>query len=172
MKILIMSDSHGLIDEVEEIKLRHQQEVDYMIHCGDSELKAADQILSGMDVVKGNCDDDEELPNEVIKEIDGCRFYITHGHLHNVKSTLMNVTYRALECNGDIVCFGHSHIAGAEMANDILFINPGSIRMPRMRKEKTYVILELENSTATVHFYEVNGDIIKGLTAEFILKGG
>lgn len=37
MKILICSDSHGLTDELIELKKRHG-DMDYYIHCGDSEL--------------------------------------------------------------------------------------------------------------------------------------
>ncbi len=38
MKVLIMSDSHGLTHEISIIKERHKQDVTAMIHCGDSEL--------------------------------------------------------------------------------------------------------------------------------------
>lgn len=170
MRILIMSDSHGLVDEIKDITSRHQAEVDYMIHCGDSELSVSEDVISNMYIVRGNCDYDSRLVNEIVTEIDGYRFYITHGHLQNVKHTLLNLTYRALENNAHIVCFGHSHIAGAEIVNNILFINPGSIRMPRMRKEKTYVILEIENSIAKLNFYEVDSGLIEELTTQFKLE--
>ena len=61
---------------------------------------------------------------------------VTHGHLFNVKSGLMKLRYKALEQNANIVCFGHSHILGIEKVDDILFINPGSIRFPREGEKK------------------------------------
>lgn len=41
-----------------------------------------------------------------------------------------------------------------------LLINPGSIRLPRVRSTESYAILSLENDTATVRFYNQAGDEI------------
>lgn len=159
-KILIVSDSHGLKNELMEIKKRHGHEVDAMIHCGDSELTITDEALDGFIVVRGNCDFDDHFSKEYIKDFNGFKFYITHGHLYSIKSTLMKLNYRAKELNAQIICFGHSHMLGAEIIDGKLFINPGSIRKPRGRKEKTYVILELEDQQAVVRVFDLeNGEI-------------
>lgn len=63
-------------------------------------------------------------------------FFITHGHLYNIKMTLMNLAYKSEEAEADIICFGHSHAAGSELIEGKLFINPGSIRQPRDEKRK------------------------------------
>ncbi|HZH62924.1 MAG TPA: metallophosphoesterase [Metabacillus sp.] len=170
MKILIMSDSHGLTSEILDIKNRHQGEVDLMLHCGDSELPNDCKELSGFKGVKGNCDFGSSLPNEVIEDLNGTTLYMTHGHLYNVKMSLMSLKYRAIETNAKIACFGHSHIANAEMIDGVLLINPGSIRLPVLRRQKTYAILELENDRANVTFFEVDGNIVDELSREFLLK--
>ncbi|PMC37116.1 YfcE family phosphodiesterase [Bacillus sp. UMB0899] len=170
MKILIMSDSHGLTSEIVDIKNRHQEEVDLMLHCGDSELSNESDELSGFIGVKGNCDFGSRLPNEIIEDLQGTTLYMTHGHLYNVKMSLMSLKYRAIETNAKIACYGHSHIAGAELIDGVLLINPGSIRLPVLRRQKTYAILELEQNRANVTFFEVNGQIINELSKEFILK--
>lgn len=161
MKVLIVSDSHGLTKELEELQSRHRNDVDAMIHCGDSELASSGKELENFLVVRGNCDFDNDLPKEQLKQIDGIQFYITHGHFYNVKTSLMNLRYRAEEVGAEIVCFGHSHIAGAELIDGILFINPGSIRLPRVRNDKTYAILEIEklgnSKQAIVRFYNNDG---------------
>lgn len=166
MKVLIVSDSHGLIDELIEIKQRHAHEADVFIHCGDSELSSGCAELEGFVYVGGNCDFVRDFAKERTEDIQGVRFLITHGHLYNVKMTLMNLYYRAQEVGAKVVCFGHSHIAGAEMINGILFINPGSILLPRMRKERTYASLQIENGQATVRFY----DIIDGQEVPHLAK--
>ena len=52
-------------------------------------------------------------------------------------------------------------ILGAEMIDGILFINPGSIRYPRGRKERTYVILEITEDSYVLKVYDtVKGEII------------
>jgi len=155
MKVFIVSDSHGLTKELIEIKQRHAQEAAAFIHCGDSELSSGCAELEPFIYVGGNCDFDRNFAKERTEEIQGIRFFITHGHLYNVKMTLMNLYYRAQEVGAKVVCFGHSHIAGAEMINGILFINPGSILLPRMRKERTYASLQIESGQAIVRFYDL-----------------
>jgi putative phosphoesterase len=81
----------------------------------------------------------------------------------------MNLTYRAKERDAKVVCFGHSHIAGAEKIDQTLFINPGSIRLPNRRKERTYAILHYEENKATVNFYDHEGNEVKDLTNSFSL---
>jgi putative phosphoesterase len=169
MKVLIMSDSHGLTKEIADIVNRHKNEVEFMFHCGDSELSAKSTELKSFQGVKGNCDFGSDLPNELLIDVNGISLYLTHGHLYNVKSTLMNLKYRALELNAKIACYGHSHIAGAELIDGILFINPGSIRLPVMRKQKTYVILEVVGNKANIMFYEVNGRMIEDMSEQFTL---
>jgi uncharacterized protein len=168
MKVLIVSDSHGLTKELAWIKNRHQ-DVDAMIHCGDSELPKNAEELSGFLTVRGNCDFEKGFPNEIVESIGNTRFLICHGHLYNVKMTLMNVYYRAKEVDANIVCFGHSHVALAERIDNTVFINPGSIRIPRMRKEKTYVILQVKDKEIIVDFYDLDGNIVASLSQRFMI---
>ena len=163
MKVLIMSDSHGLTHEISLITARHKQEVSAMIHCGDSELESKDPLLGGYLAVRGNCDSDRAFPNDLIEDIAGKRFFITHGHLYNIKMTLMNLSYKSEESGADIVCFGHSHAAGSEQIDGRLFINPGSIRQPRGRKEKTYAILSLEDNVLEITYYDIEGNLVEEL---------
>jgi hypothetical protein len=79
----------------------------------------------------------------------------------------MKITYKAQESGADIVCFGHSHILGAEVINGTLYLNPGSIRLPRQRVEKTYVILDLQENSVRMTVYELNGKDIPGLARDF-----
>jgi putative phosphoesterase len=170
MKVLIMSDSHGLTTDIDDIKNRHMDEVDFMLHCGDSELSAESSELMAFKGVKGNCDFGSNLPDEIIEHLGDYVLYMTHGHLYNVKATLMNLKYRALEINAKIACYGHSHIAVAEIIDGVLFINPGSIRLPVLRRQKTYAILDVENTLAKVTFYEVNGREVEEISQRFTLE--
>jgi len=161
-KVLIVSDSHGLTTELDEIKARH--DADVYIHCGDSELSTDAPELAGFTTVRGNCDWTSPFPLEEVMEIGGVRFFISHGHMTQVKSTLLNLQYRAAEVGADIACFGHSHIAYAEKVDECMFINPGSIRYPNRIKEPTYVLVEWESKSAIyVTFYHVNGEEIDNL---------
>ncbi|MEH7094726.1 metallophosphoesterase [Neobacillus vireti] len=168
-KVLIVSDSHGLTKELKIIRERHLHEVDLMIHCGDSELMPTDNAISGYLTVMGNCDFGAEYPLETTSEVAGRKFFITHGHRYSVKSSLMTLKYKAEEYQADIVCFGHSHVLGAELVGGTLFINPGSIRLPRERFEKTYVILDLQTDKVKLSVFELSGSELTKLAREFIL---
>lgn len=168
-KILILSDSHSESEVLVEIKNRHENEVDLMIHCGDSELDAGNEAIHDFSIVRGNCDFESRFPDYLVKQCGENRIFVTHGHHFSVKSTLMNLFYRAKELKANIVCFGHSHVFGAEVVEDTLFINPGSVLLPRKRSEKTYVILEIVGKKAKVRVYEDNGREIVELSRKFSL---
>ncbi|QHN50059.1 metallophosphoesterase [Geobacillus stearothermophilus] len=167
MKAVVVSDSHGLSGELSAIIERHRHEADLFIHCGDSELSAQAAELAPFVVVRGNCDVEAAFPNERTEEAEGLRFLITHGHLYGVKTSLLRLYYRAKETSAHVVCFGHSHLAGAEQIEGVLFINPGSIALPRGRKERTYAVLTIGGGRVHVQFYEVNGQPVSGMERTF-----
>ncbi|MFP7299871.1 metallophosphoesterase family protein [Neobacillus niacini] len=167
-KVLVVSDSHGLTRELEILRERHVHEVDLMIHCGDSQLMSDNKAISGYLTVMGNCDFGG-YPLETTTQIAGRKFFITHGHKYSVKTSLMNLKYKAEESGADIVCFGHSHVLGAEVIGSTLFLNPGSIRMPRERFEKTYVILNLLDEKIKMSVFDISGQELKDLAFEFNL---
>jgi len=169
-KILIVSDSHGSTEILDVIKEKHASEVDQMIHCGDSELTEDNHSINGFTTVKGNCDFYGDFPEEAMVGVDGYKILVVHGHLYSVKSSMLSLSYRAEEMGANIICFGHSHLLGAERIQDMLFINPGSIRLPRGRLERTYVILELKGESAVLHVYDYDSGKIGSLTQEFIVS--
>lgn len=169
-KVLVISDSHGLTRELEVIRQRHINDVDVMIHCGDSQLMPDDRAMTGYVTVLGNCDFGGGFPLDTVVEVSGYKFFITHGHRYSVKTSLMNLKYKAEEMGANIVCFGHSHVLGAEVIGGTLFLNPGSIRLPRERLEKTYVILDLKDEMVKMSVYDVDGKELKDVACEFSLK--
>ncbi|OCA92369.1 metallophosphoesterase family protein [Pseudobacillus wudalianchiensis] len=154
MKVLVVSDSHGWSEILTELKQRYEGEVDVLIHCGDSELSADNPAIEGYVAVRGNCDTEEEFPYDIVEGVKGKRIFITHGHRYNVKMSLMKLTYKAQENGSDFVFFGHSHLLGAEKINDAIFLNPGSIAMPRGRREKTYALVEADEQQAVIRFFD------------------
>jgi uncharacterized protein len=56
------------------------------------------------------------------------------------------------------------------MINGILFLNPGSIRLPLQRKEKTYCILEVIDDKIILNVYDINLGQITELSHEFIVS--
>src|SRR5690625_1457086 len=140
-----------------------------MIHRGDSELAGDHQAIEGVHTVRGNCDHDERFPEEKVLLIDGITFFVTPGHLHQVKSRtgLANLSDYATEKKVQVICYGHTHIAGAEKIDGRLLITPRSSRMPRNRQAKTYAILSWNAPTdVLVEFFTVAGVPVKELIYE------
>lgn len=168
MKLLIVSDSHGQTNELLAVMNRHRDEVDFIIHCGDSELPEGAPELSGVNVVKGNCDFHAGFPEELtLKLPQGLNLYVTHGHHYHVKMSPTIITYRGEEIGAQIVCYGHSHLAISFIENGILYINPGSLRLPRGRREATYCICSVEADSYNVNFYDINGKMIGDLAKRY-----
>ena len=143
MKLIVMSDSHG---DTETVTAVSALSADAIFHCGDSELQFNDPILRNMHAVRGNCDYDERFPSSLLIDVQGKSVLAVHGHEHDVKQSLLGLYYNALETGADIVLFGHSHLYGAEMKEGILFLNPGSTKLPRGGKEASYAVVEWDET--------------------------
>ncbi|MEK4230227.1 metallophosphoesterase [Solibacillus sp. FSL H8-0538] len=158
MKLLVMSDTHGDAAVIERVKNYHL-DVQTVIHCGDSELPYNHPYLQGVERVAGNCDHDPGYVNEIQFTAGELRVFVTHGHLYGVKSSPMNLVYRSKEIQADIVCFGHSHVLGAELIDGTLFVNPGSLLKPRGVAEKSFVVIDISTQQFTVNCYNANNEL-------------
>ncbi len=156
MKLLVMSDTHGDAEVIKRVRERHM-DVDAVIHCGDSELPFDHEYLEGAKRVRGNCDRDTRYPEEELFDVSGKKIFVAHGHLFNVKSTTMNLFYRAKELEADAVFFGHSHVLGCELLDNVLFVNPGSLLKPKGIDDKSYTIVEFVNDEWIVSGYTDEG---------------
>ncbi|MGN7309879.1 metallophosphoesterase family protein [Alkalicoccobacillus gibsonii] len=167
MKALIISDSHGWTDELKQLLDRKRQDVDKIFHCGDSELEPDKGPLAGVIGVKGNCDMGQPFPEEWMEETKYGRMYFTHGHLFQVKSHLNTLVLRAEEVGAKVACFGHTHVATCFEEKGIVFINPGSIRLPSRRRDQTYCICELTEQEIKVTYYTYDDQEMPELSGIF-----
>jgi uncharacterized protein len=157
MRVLIISDSHGEAKLLSEIVKRVK--ADHVIHCGDFCTDEAELPKVPLTVVRGNCDW-AQVPQEQIWEGQGVRFFITHGHKYQVKTTPLPMRYRTEEVGAQIGCFGHSHFPFCEKVGDVLLINPGSISYPRGFPHATYAVLEKTDKKLAVTYYKTDGTLI------------
>ena len=168
MKILVVSDNHGDRDCLVDLVNHYEGQVDALFHCGDSELEPTDELWQKFIVVQGNCDFYDEFPKTVTKKVGDLVIYMTHGHLANVRMGLTTLALQAEEAGATIALFGHTHVLGAERHNNILFVNPGSIRLPRGPvQEKTYAIIESTPEQYLVQYYNKEHQPLERLKATF-----
>ncbi|MGL4523650.1 MAG: metallophosphoesterase [Bacilli bacterium] len=153
-KILIVSDNHSDETVLVNILAAFQSEVDVCVHCGDSEFSSSSTVMKQFVGVRGNCDWDANYPTETVIDARGTNIFATHGHLYGIKQNLDKIRLRAEELGVDIACFGHSHLMGIEVIDGVLFINPGSVSLPRGRKESSFAILEVKEENYEIIFYD------------------
>ncbi len=148
MRIGIVADTHGSYAGIEQA-ISAVGDVDLIIHAGDH-VRDGYYIRSvtGIDtvVVRGNCDFDYTVEDEMLMTICGFRVLITHGHRYKVKTQGIDILYpAAVEQNADICIFAHTHIPIILRQNGRIFFNPGSPSLPR-NSIKTCGLLEIKNN--------------------------
>ena len=149
MKILVLSDSHGVTKLMADVVAKFEDEVACTLFLGDY-LRDIEKIAGkfrGMTfhAVPGNCDFFSDLSRELTVEVGGKKIWMTHGDHFGVKSGYGRIESAAAVRGADICLFGHSHIPIVYEKNGILFLNPGSITEPRGPKRKSYAIVEILN---------------------------
>lgn len=173
MSVLILSDTHGLVREVKDVVARHQ--VEHILHCGDFCVDRTREPFSAMRMVRGNCDTDRSVPEEQFTKWKDLQIYQTHGHLYNVKQSMLKLHYRAEEVGANVVLFGHSHVPVCAEERGILFLNPGSLQLPRQFPVPTYAVLSQtgaaeKNVTVEVSFFDHHGNPVAQQGGQFTLR--
>ena len=119
---------------------------DYIIHLGDHirDAKALAEKFCRIPFlsVPGNCDMGSMDQPILVREIQGVRFLITHGHKHAVKMGLLRYALAAREAEVQVALFGHTHMAYYELDNGIHFLNPGSMSGGRV----SYGVVEITHN--------------------------
>lgn len=163
MKLLAVSDNHGdryILTELIDI---YHDEVDGMIHCGDSELRPSDSVWESMVTVRGNMDFTDSYPVTRIETFSEPVF-VTHGHLHRVKMSLAPIVNEAKQAGARFAFYGHTHVPAIDYQDGVWVINPGSIAQPRgQNHHKTYAIIDVTGPTGTVRYFDDNHNEVKSL---------
>ncbi len=146
-KILLLSDTHGFIDD--QI-LKFVKQADEVWHAGDiGDLKVTDaiKILKPLWAVYGNIDNNEiriEFPLNNRFTIEGVDVWITHigGYPHRYNASVKEEIQRNPP---DIFISGHSHILKvmSDKKLDLLHLNPGAAGKHGMHQVRTMLRFEI-----------------------------
>ncbi len=149
MKILVVSDSHMFNDNLQRIIKQYKNNVDLMIHCGDSSLPCDDEMIKQFDiVVQGNHDD---APFPIYKKYQN--ICITHGHKYHVYYGYNDLIQLCHQNDCQICLHGHTHVPTIQKIENIFFINPGSLMMNRGNYGYgTYALINIEKNKVDVQF--------------------
>lgn len=169
MKIMFISDIHGIKNNLDKIRKKyHELSCDKLVVLGDLYyIGPRNKIHNDYDIqyvksflesfkddlicMRGNCDSDVDIMVSdfpIVSElsyisVDNNDIYLTHGHIYNENNWNKKKS---------ILIYGHLHIPFIKEHNNNLFINPGSISLPKENNNPTYLIYD--NNTFTI--YDIN----------------
>jgi uncharacterized protein len=173
----IISDLHGYPEKFKKA-LQYLKDCDVILCAGDVLYHGPrNPILSGYNpegliaeiqkneipilFARGNCDSEVDLlvlsgfviAPYIFYEKDGVRFVVTHGH--NIEhQELKDVAKRY---KADVVITGHTHIRTLETYDNTIYVNPGSISVPKGDGISTAAIY----NNNMISFINIeNGDIL------------
>ena len=152
VKIALISDSHGFIDEK---TLSHLQDVDEIWHAGDIGDDAVIQALPKgkiWRIVYGNIDDAQarlHYPGELFFAVEGLKVLMLHIGGSPPKYA-KDVKPKILALKPDLFVCGHSHICRVEFDARIncLYMNPGAVGQQGFHQIRTLLKFEIEAGKA------------------------
>ena len=175
MKLMIASDIHGSAYYCKKLMEAFQlEQADRLLILGDvlyhgprNDLPrdyAPKEVLGLLNAMKekifcvrGNCDTEVDqmvlefpiLADYCILTVGQRLIYATHGHNHHLQAL------PPLQ-SGDILLHGHTHIPAWESFGDNnLYLNPGSVSIPKAGSANGYMILE----DRTAHWKTLDGTV-------------
>ena len=162
MKYLIVSDIHGASDSAQVISdVFKEEKCDYILCLGDilyhgprndlpkgynpkECIKLLNMHKDEIIAVRGNCDayvDQMVLDFYIHDEYEiienGKRIIMTHGHIINPDNYL--------NIDSGVVLYGHTHIHKMDDICGVLYLNPGSVSLPKGGQDRSYAILDSDS---------------------------
>ena len=164
-KLLVISDTHGSIQSLKAVLDWAKNNsppagticAAAFLGDGIADLRPAaeaSEFFCDWKVVGGNNDYGYEMmggkssfgayspPEAAVFDFADNRFFICHGHRHNLYSGHFTLIAAARGAGANVVLFGHSHVPFQKNADGILLVNPGSIGRPRSRIGSTFAVIE------------------------------
>ena len=161
MKWMIVSDIHGSAYYCRELLAAFEREGaqklmllgDVLYHGPRNDLPrdyAPKQVIEMLNAIKekllcvrGNCDTEVDqmvlnfpvLADYAILVAGERMIYATHGHVYN-EQKLPPLG------KGDVLLHGHTHVPKCTEHEDYLYINPGSVSIPKENSPHGYLILD------------------------------
>ena len=147
MKILVLADSHGNNPALRMVV--SSENPDHILHLGDNDRDCDVFQTEFPDIpyrsVRGNCDPLSRGLDIDEFVIEDKRFFMTHGHLYDVKMGKAKIIKAAKERGVDILLFGHTHVQYHSTDEGLTVLNPGSVG----DNKRSYAVIELSRGEVT-----------------------
>lgn len=150
MKLLILSDSHGRLDDM--FSAAQKEAPDAIIHLGDhiEDARTLQRRLGELPfyMVRGNCDFQAAGDTRLFFPLEGQKIFITHGHEYGVKNGIHTLLEQGASLGADIVLYGHTHKHFVGSRHGMLVMNPGQLERNTPHTPASYGMIILENGQA------------------------
>jgi len=151
MKIAVISDSHGYMDNVARLADRLVKAgISRAVHLGDDYDDAEPLLQAGLKVLRvpgvfSPYYKDPAIPNRILTELGGIKLLLTHAeapHQNDLPDDEDPAVIAARE-KPDLVLFGHSHLPVIEKRGGVPWVNPGHLK-PEDQKgaPPTYAVID------------------------------
>lgn len=173
MKLMIASDIHGseyytkkLVDMFNELSCNKMILLgDVLYHGPRNDLpkgynpKGVIEILNNMSekilCVRGNCEAEVDqmvlnfscMSDSLIMYDKDKMFFITHGHLFNMENP-PKLSF------GDVLIHGHTHVQTIQQFGNNIYINPGSVSIPKEGNPESFMVYE--NGKFTIYDFDMH----------------
>ena len=180
MKWFIASDLHGSAHYCERMVEAYKREkADRLVLLGDilyhgprndlpegyapkAVIAALNPLKDEILCVRGNCDTEVDqmvlefpvLADYAVIADGGLTVYLTHGHKYGEQNPLPMP-------KGSILLCGHTHIPACNVHESFVYMNPGSLSIPKNGSHHGY--MTLENGMFT--WKDLEGNVISSYTA-------
>ena len=156
-RIGIISDTHGYLDTIDLVlDATVDRDIDMWLHAGDYGDDARYmQTRTNVPVyaVRGNNDRVQPLePKEQLIPLEDTYIYMTHGHEVSYCKRAQELIHIGNAMGARLIVCGHSHVHDEKLLGDTLFVNPGSIALPRDGSGGTFAIVTYEDGAFDVEF--------------------
>lgn len=157
MRILVFSDTHYHTLDMKRV-IKNHPEADMIIHLGDNE-RDAEEISSITDIpvkqVRGNNDFRPKAPISDTVICEDKKIFFTHGNRYIDYNGIEALVEAGRAEGADIILFGHTHMPFNKYKDGVFIFNPGSITQPRGGSQKSYGIIDIENSQIFMNVAEL-----------------
>jgi uncharacterized protein len=154
MRIVVIADTHlHHFSELPEDIVSSFETADAVFHLGDFEtMEMIDELkkLKNFHGVSGNHDKGQlksALPETEIVEVEGKKIGLVHGHGCVMPLGFQYGLVQRFEGTKlDAILFGHTHIAISKHIDGTLFFNPGSVVGRFPAEQRSYGILDVDET--------------------------
>jgi hypothetical protein len=170
MRVMVLSDTHGELENLKAALSLLGRSVDLVLHLGDGAHDASH--IHGIAspptyAVRGNGDFDQDLPQTLLLPLGRALAWCAHGHRHGAGEASGDsaMAREAKKARAGIVLHGHTHAPRLERKHGLLYCCPGSLSRPRTAAGPSFAVIRCHPKDSLPHIviYGVYGRELRAI---------